>query len=549
MIILSFLCLFIGSSAQSQILKKLKKEVEKTTEKVLLKKTEEKTEKTVGSAFDSIVSPNKENASSGETGNNSTNSEANTAKLINTEAKREFYTSDVVVKTSDDKGEGSTYYFDSDEIAARGTAPNSKNDIYIDSEAYQYGYNEHEGRWEKTGLMRSDAMAFMMPMMSLGILKLPVGPTMEAAEKLKENGMTPNTFQIVEWAFIYKPEHFRSSDYEETTGPCPGGGDCPKFIYKNPDYKGSWVLFDKQGRLSEIYANVNTQQASGTGTYKFEYTPVSVNIPNAVEVKQPFQDLFMSGADATPPGENRSSSVNTSRSNSTNAPASANVPQNSMESMAGKDDPGKADLPATYEFDWQYNLKMEMPDQKQEALDLVMLLKKNTNYQGINMKIEGSGAATMVFDLNINAMVMFMQSGDNKFLQVHSMKDQDKPGEIADMQIRDLPDKTIIGFNSKGVEIENNEYIAQVYHTNEAPIKMNGLFNFSGPMDKKMPNIDPRLVKQFSEGLVTEMHYTDKKNPKNKVILTAQSLNQVKTSINTGEYQSMNFMGQLKSKN
>ncbi|MUP45691.1 hypothetical protein E0K83_08030 [Gramella sp. BOM4] len=302
------------TGSYGQIFKKIKKEIEKTTEKVILNKTEEKTEKTVEGAFDSILNPNKTNAT-GETSETATNANSNAAKLVNTEAKRAFYTSDVIVKTSDNDGEGSSYYFDSDEIAARGEAPDSKNPIYIDSEGFNYGYNESEGRWEKTGIMRTDGMAFMMPAMSLGMLKLPAEPTLETSKKLKEQGLNMNTFQIVEWAFIYKPEHFRNGDYEETTAPCPGGGgSCPKFRYTDPEYKGSWVLFDEQGRLSEIYANVNTQQAQGIGSYKFIYQPVSVSVPNAVEVKMPFQDLFLSGMDAEPNASNSREQVSPNQS-------------------------------------------------------------------------------------------------------------------------------------------------------------------------------------------------------------------------------------------
>ena len=550
LLILSVLCLFIVTDGHSQILKKLKKQVEKTSEKVLLKKTNEKTEKTVESAFDTVLNPNsnkgKTHANSGEN--------SNTAKLINTEAKRSFYTSDVIVKTSDNKGEGSTYYFDSDEIAARGTAPNSENEIYIDSEGYQYGYNEGAGRWEKTGIMRSDAMSFMMPMMSTGILKLPVEPTLGTSKKLKEQGLNMNTFQIVEWAFIYKPEHFRNADYEETTAPCPDGGTCPKFLYTDPDYKGSWVLFDSKGRLSEIYANVNTQQAQGDGSYRFTYQPVSVSIPDAVEVKQPFQDLFMAGADATPPGENSRAKGNDSENVSGDTNGSDGMSHQSMEAMTKNlqnSDLGTEDLPATYEFDWEYRLKMEMENQKQDPLDLVVLLRKNTKYQGLsveNMKSGSLDGAVIVFDLNINAMVMFIESGDSKFLQIHPMQNPDNTSEIGELEIRELPDKTIMGYTSKGMEIENDKFIVQVYHTTEAPIEMSNLFNFSGPMDMNMPDIDPRLLKQFSEGLVMEMHYSDKKKSKNNVVLTGQSLNQVKTSINKNEYQNMSFMGQLKPK-
>ena len=319
-ILLICLVIFISVPAVSsaQILKKLKKQVEKTTEKVLLKKTEQQTEKTVEGSIDEITGNDKKTSDEEVKDPTGYSKGKNEARLLNTEAKRSFYTSDVIVKTSDSKGKGSEYYFDSDEIAARGMAPNSDKPIFIDSEGFQYGYNESERRWEKTGLMRSDAMSFMMPMMSTGILKLPSQPTLDASKKLKEQGLNMNTFQIVEWAFIYKPEHFRLEDYEETTAPCPDGGTCPKFLYTDPEYKGSWVLFDSQGRLSEIYANVNNDQAQGDGSYKFFYQPVSVSLPDAVEVKMPFQDLFLSGADATPSGE----SSRGQRIDSSNEPAS-----------------------------------------------------------------------------------------------------------------------------------------------------------------------------------------------------------------------------------
>ncbi|MBZ9730200.1 hypothetical protein LB467_10930 [Salegentibacter sp. JZCK2] len=307
LLILSFI--ITGFNAEAQILKKLKKKVENTTEKVLLKKTEQKTEQVVETTFDSVANQKSNPAS---TNSQKPDPDANKAKLINTEAKRSFYTSDVIVRTSDSKGKGSEYYFDSEEIAARRTAPNSEYPIYIDSEGYQYAYNDGEGRWEKTGLMKSDAMSLMMPMISISMLKLPAGPTLEATEKFKNKGMNLNTFQIVEWAFIYKPEHFRTGEYEETTGPCPTGGNCPKFLYIDPEYKGSWVLFDKQGRLSEVYANVNTQQAQGDGSYKFEYSPVSVNVPSAVEVKMPFQDLYIKGLDVN---SDNSTSGNTNITN------------------------------------------------------------------------------------------------------------------------------------------------------------------------------------------------------------------------------------------
>jgi len=163
---------------------------------------------------------------------------------------------------------------------------------------YHYGYNEQEERWEKTGLMRTDAMAFMMPSVSISLLKLPPEPMLDASTRFKEQGLNMNTFLMVEWVFIYTPDDFRSDDYTEQQVTCRYGGNCPRFIYEDPEFKGSYVEFDANGRLSKIYANVNNEYQQEDGTFEFDYdTPVSVTIPNAVEVKIPFQDILFKGMD------------------------------------------------------------------------------------------------------------------------------------------------------------------------------------------------------------------------------------------------------------
>ena len=99
----------------------------------------------------------------------------------------------------------------------------------------------------------------------------------------------------------------------------------------------------------------------------------------------------------------------------------------SMTENLENSDLGTEDFPATYEFDWEYRLKMDMVNQKQDPLDLVVLLKKNTNYQGITIENLHSGSldeATMVFDLNINALVMFVESGGSKFFRYILCKNQ-----------------------------------------------------------------------------------------------------------------------------
>ena len=545
-IIILAVFLFTGFNSEAQILKKLKKTVEKTAEKVLVKKTEETTEKAVENSIDGVTNP-KSSSGNTQAGSNVPTKEdpdANQAKLINTEAKRAFYTKDVIVTTSENDAAGSSFYFDADNLAMRGMAPDTNEEMFTDSEGYQYAFNDSNNRWEKTGLMRGDAMSFMMPAMSMSLLQLPPGPMLDATDNAKANGMNLNTFMIVEWAFIYKPEHFRNEDYTESK---VNGGS--KFSYTDPEYKGSYVIFDSQDRLSQALIKTEMPEGVKTGIFNFAYAPVQVNIPSAVEVKMPFQDLYMQGLDM--PNEDNGMANNTRGESSDSGVTHKQV--KSMQENMKNSDLGTEDLPATYEFDWEYKLKMDMTNQKQDPLDLIMLLKKGTNYQGVTVKNPQTGGldeATMVFDLDMNALVMFVESGGSKFLQIHPMQDANGGTELGDMdnlQIRELPDKTIMGYISKGIEMENDKYIVQVYHTTQAPIEMANLFNFSGAKNMNIPDIDPRLVKQFSEGLVTEMRYTDKKKAKNNLLLTAQSLEQKKTSLNKNEYQNLSFMGQLKS--
>jgi hypothetical protein len=305
---LKFLVAFFlfGFQAEAQILKKIKKKAEKAAENVLLKKTEEKTGQVVENAFDSITNV-PTNDKSKQSGISGASTEANSAKNINTGVKRSFYTSDLIITTSENGNPGSSTFFDADELAMRGESPEGK-EIFTDSEGYMYSFNDRNKRWEKTGLMRSDAMSMVMPMTSLSIIKLPAGPMLDAIENFKEKGLNLNTFQLVEWAFVYKPEHFRVNGYTESSVKC-GNANCIKFTY-TLENKGSYVLFDEQERLKQVYALAEDQEGQiREGIFNFSYAPVSVQIPAAVELKMPLQDLLMPGLNSSLPGNTKPAAV------------------------------------------------------------------------------------------------------------------------------------------------------------------------------------------------------------------------------------------------
>lgn len=448
-------------NAQGQLLKKLKKRAEKAAESVLLRKTEEKTEQVVENAFDSIANNPNSGNSKGDRNNvgdgpesgslNSKNSSVD-HQTVNTEAKRNFYNTDVIVTTSENGKPGSSSFFDADRLAMKGTSP--KGDIiYIDSEGFNYGYNESSGRWEKTGLMANDAMALMMPMMSLSIIQLPVGPTMEASENLKKQGLNANTFQLVEWAFIYKPEHFRTSGYVESSFPC-GGKSCNKFHYTDPEYKGSYVEFDSEGRLSKVYANVNTPEGRKKGLYEFSYKPVDVSIPSATEVKMPFQDLFMQGLDVT----------NKPESQPTGAPPSGPRPEPvgnpasypSQNSPNDNRDPGAApnDLPQPNPRSFGHIGPNDITTVLR-LKDQMIVLKLDVDKQLMEMDLKDQRMEPLVFDGNNH--IYMVQGGDcikakfdmNKTFDqaVEGLKDKNLPRGFDVKESRDKYYETQMGMD------------------------------------------------------------------------------------------------------
>ncbi len=286
-----------GGSVKAQFLKNLAKKAEKAAERSILNRAERETEEGMDNAMDSIwgSSDSESSQAEGKAGLYHDDTDYNTAKNIKTELKRSFYTHDVVIHTVNDKKEITESFFDAEELAMRATSSKSEHPLFTDSEGYQYGFNEHNERWEKTGIMRSDAMSFMMPAISMSMLKLPPEPMLDATTEFKDKGLNLNTFLMVEWVFIYKPEDFRFYEYTEKKEPCETGSSCVTFMHNDPEYLGSYVQFDNEGRLSRIYVKVNNDYTQEEGSFHFQYKPVSVRIPKAVEVKQPFQDILSKG--------------------------------------------------------------------------------------------------------------------------------------------------------------------------------------------------------------------------------------------------------------
>ncbi len=521
-------CFSVFSNSEAQLLKKLKKKINQVTEI-------DKSETTKGSN--------------------------NSALEKNTKEKKAFYTSDVVVQLVENGKTNQTQYFDADAIAVKLEDKKQPKPGFMDSEGFMYVYKD--GAYTKSAIVSVQSQGLMAPTMMIEAYKLPPEPFMTQYQKQTDIGMTANPFNgIIEFAFIYKPDDFRYDDFNEIPQKIKGR-TYTKFEFLNaPGYEGSYVLFDDQDRLVEIFTKMseNAEMMTGFGSngtkgessLKYDYKSVEVNLPYAREVKAAGQGL-MEGVmeNIVKGGKQPKENIDEDDYDTSEQKGMTKRMRNTLKNHKVT----SADLPDRYEFDWELETEMQLNNKRKEVIQMVFLINKSANYQGTRMIMEDTkdmGTSTMLFDMDLKSMVMFMEGQGQKFMQVHPIPDSGKSeGNLNQYNITKLPSKTIIGFKSEGLQLEDDRYIMKVYHTSEAGLTLANFMNFGSQKPSDFPNMDSRVMQQFSSGLILEMDIVDKKKAKNNVNIIAKSLKNKKTSIEKADYQAMDFFsgGQMLKKN
>ncbi|MBR9915522.1 MAG: hypothetical protein GYB32_11965 [Algicola sp.] len=551
-IILLLGCFVVTPTTQAQFLKKLKKKAEQAVERTVLNKTDEKISKKTGKTIDDVTDgkdKDKKDKVTDKTG------DTNSALKINTKAKQNMYREDMVIKLQENNQVNQTQYFDADAVAVKLDQPSMPDPGYIDSEGFMYV--SEDGSYTKTGLVAVQSQGLMAPTMMLEAYKLPPEPFMANFQKQTDLGLTPNPFNgIVEFAFIYEPEHFRYEDFKESQQTMRGE-TYTKFEFLNePGYEGSYVLFDSEGRLLEIYTNKSETTAAnnqsfmsrmppGESLLMYEYKPVTVELPPAIEKKVAGQGLMemMMGSHKSKKDPNDIDEDDYDTSDSKGMTKSARTALNNHKVTVDM-------LPASYDFDWKLKTEMVMNSKKKETMDMTFLIKEGATYQGTQMYMEDMGSdgkTTMLFDMELKTMIMFMDMQGQKLLQMYPIPEPRKTTEKLDYKITELPNKTILGYDCKGLQLEDDRYMFQVYHATNAPISLSNFMSFSGAKNMDLPDIDPKIIEQFSNGLVLEMQMMDKKKSKNNVSIIAKSLDKTPTSVKKGAYKEMSFLSGLKN--
>ena len=182
-----------------------------------------------------------------------------------------------------------------------------------------------------------------------------------------------------------------------------------------------------------------------------------------------------------------------------------------MNPMGKKVDMSK--LPASYNFDYLYSMKMTT---QEGAVDMDYYLSKTEPYMGMKMN--------MGEDKNMNMSMVFDEGNKTLFTFVNGMamatemdlSDAATTEDVDmynDYSFKELPNRTFLGYDCIGREMENDEYKFTIY------IAPNMEAGFGNMFKSKHANIPPsmqKFSKEYENGLMMYMEMVDKKNKKKK---------------------------------
>ncbi|WP_418636256.1 DUF4412 domain-containing protein [Winogradskyella sp.] len=203
--------------------------------------------------------------------------------------------------------------------------------------------------------------------------------------------------------------------------------------------------------------------------------------------------------------------------------------------FGGSKEKAEASLVAdSYDFTWKYSLKMTT---KEGEMVFDYYLKPDASYFGFTTAVMESMFTVM--DNENKVTVMFMESEGNNIGMVNQMPELDideANNESDQFKFEVLPEKTVNGFNCKGVKATNAEYEMVMYFTNETEVSFDDIFK------NKTTKIPTQLKDYFDPNEKTLMISMDMQNLKKKkesATMECIGLEDVKRNIEKSNYKFM----------
>lgn len=174
-----------------------------------------------------------------------------------------------------------------------------------------------------------------------------------------------------------------------------------------------------------------------------------------------------------------------------------------------------SEIPDFYDFEWKYTFQLKTKDGERRVN---FLLKKDASYFGF--QISEARKKFLVVDPERNINVLYMGLGNAKITSATRILDPEhgvtkiekKQGVFS---FNKIGDKSIIGYESKGLQAENNEFVYTFYIAKETEI---GIHDFHLNSQKFVPvNFNPNWLEK---GMLMQMIAEGKKSIRDNITIT-----------------------------
>ena len=185
-----------------------------------------------------------------------------------------------------------------------------------------------------------------------------------------------------------------------------------------------------------------------------------------------------------------------------------------------------AELPASYKFDYRYAMKLTT----QEAeMDMDYYLSKTEPYMAIKMNMGGD--MSVVFDEGNKAVYTSMGGMTMATeMDLSDVVDQEDEDIYTDYTFKELPNRTFLGYDCIGREMENAEYKFTIYI---APNIESGFGNMFKSEHANLPPTMQKFTEEYQNGLMMYMDMVDKKDKKSNATMECVAFEPTNYVINT----------------
>ena len=198
-------------------------------------------------------------------------------------------------------------------------------------------------------------------------------------------------------------------------------------------------------------------------------------------------------------------------------------------------------IPDSYNF--QYSLDMKITSDGNTS-NLKYFAAPNASYFGTG--VAGQNKSVIVYDIENQAMITFMNSNGQKMAMKMNMPLQEEMQEMINqkgsnskgdgMKYIPIEGKTLLGYKCKGYLVKQEEGTSKIYITNEAPIGFLGMLASVNAIGDDKNTID---IPFDENSTIMEMEFTSNSKNRDDMHILCTAIEKHQFTINRNEYRGL----------